>query len=135
MLQHYFLSAWVPADQEAQYTYNGRTHKGNNLFGFYSAPKIVAPGATEEIGASLYVGPKIQKRLAEIADSLELTVDYGWLWWIAQPLFWLLTFYHGLVGNWRSEEHTSELQSRPHLVCRLLLEKKKKKKKNTKMRV
>src|SRR5690554_7570127 len=30
---------------------------------------------------------------------------------------------------WRSEEHTSELQSRPHLVCRLLLEKKKKKQK------
>src|SRR5690554_7447409 len=29
--------------------------------------------------------------------------------------------------SWRSEEHTSELQSRPHLVCRLLLEKKKKK--------
>src|SRR5262245_63955625 len=33
-------------------------------------------------------------------------------------------------GN-RSEEHTSELQSLRHLVCRLLLEKKKKKKKNT----
>src|SRR5436305_3581676 len=32
---------------------------------------------------------------------------------------------HPLLG--RSEEHTSELQSRPHLVCRLLLEKKKKK--------
>src|SRR5690554_7070838 len=32
----------------------------------------------------------------------------------------------------RSEEHTSELQSRPHLVCRLLLEKKKKKKKRKK---
>src|SRR5690554_7558642 len=31
----------------------------------------------------------------------------------------------------RSEEHTSELQSRPHLVCRLLLEKKKKKKNKT----
>src|SRR5215813_15593887 len=31
----------------------------------------------------------------------------------------------------RSEEHTSELQSRPHLVCRLLLEKKKKNKKPT----
>src|SRR5690554_7284035 len=30
--------------------------------------------------------------------------------------------------EYRSEEHTSELQSRPHLVCRLLLEKKKKKK-------
>src|SRR3989442_6083371 len=33
---------------------------------------------------------------------------------------------HGLVLEDRSEEHTSELQSRPHLVCRLLLEKKKK---------
>src|SRR6476620_12810363 len=31
-------------------------------------------------------------------------------------------------GRWRSEEHTSELQSRQYLVCRLLLEKKKKKK-------
>src|SRR2546422_3304895 len=32
---------------------------------------------------------------------------------------------------WRSEEHTSELQSRLHLVCRLLLEKKKKTNENT----
>src|SRR5690554_7112382 len=32
-----------------------------------------------------------------------------------------------LANYCRSEEHTSELQSRPHLVCRLLLEKKKKK--------
>src|SRR5258707_3524365 len=33
-------------------------------------------------------------------------------------------------GIWRSEEHTSELQSRQYLVCRLLLEKKKKNKKS-----
>src|SRR5690554_7676799 len=47
------------------------------------------------------------------------------------------TFPNGPEWHWqwqgrilvRSEEHTSELQSRPHLVCRLLLEKKKKKKK------
>src|SRR5690554_7427383 len=37
-----------------------------------------------------------------------------------------------MFGKERSEEHTSELQSRPHLVCRLLLEKKKKKKKKIK---
>src|SRR2546429_7975586 len=36
----------------------------------------------------------------------------------------------GVNADLRSEEHTSELQSRLHLVCRLLLEKKKKKKKN-----
>src|SRR5690554_7612153 len=34
---------------------------------------------------------------------------------------------HSNGGTARSEEHTSELQSRPHLVCRLLLEKKKNK--------
>src|SRR5690625_6530524 len=35
------------------------------------------------------------------------------------------TMNHGLSSAARSEEHTSELQSRGHLVCRLLLEKKK----------
>src|SRR3989442_12008970 len=39
-----------------------------------------------------------------------------------------------LEGAARSEEHTSELQSRPHLVCRLLLEKKKKLSKSSKSR-
>src|SRR3989442_5560408 len=39
--------------------------------------------------------------------------------------FWLFPAVYNTVGL-RSEEHTSELQSRPHLVCRLLLEKKKK---------
>ena len=46
--------------------------------------------------------------------------------WIETKVQWLLRY--GIV--FRSEEHTSELQSRENLVCRLLLEKKKKKKKN-----
>lgn len=99
MLQHYFLSAWVPP-QDQQFTYNGRAVQGNYLFGFYGTPTVIAAGETGELGASLYVGPKTQSRLADIAEHLDLTVDYGWLWWIAQPLFWLLTFFHGLVGNW-----------------------------------
>src|SRR2546422_6563890 len=45
--------------------------------------------------------------------------------------FWNFIGFHpfalpwALAKGWRSEEHTSELQSRLHLVCRLLLEKKK----------
>src|SRR3989442_7235072 len=39
---------------------------------------------------------------------------------------YLVAVHPGVAGSSRSEEHTSELQSRPHLVCRLLLEKKKK---------
>ncbi|WP_430460750.1 membrane protein insertase YidC [Thalassolituus sp. LLYu03] len=99
ILQHYFLSAWVPA-KDVEHTYNGRAVKGNYIFGFYDAPTVVAAGETKEVGASLYVGPKDQDSLAKIADNLNLTVDYGWLWWIAQPLFWLLEHIHALVGNW-----------------------------------
>src|SRR5437879_10610336 len=43
-----------------------------------------------------------------------------------QPITW--DNLNRLIGNVRSEEHTSELQSPMYLVCRLLLEKKKKKK-------
>jgi len=99
VLQHYFLAAWVPA-QDQPHTYNGRVVKGNNVFGFYSGATTVAPGSVGEVGASLYVGPKTQDRLADIAEHLDLTIDYGWLWWVAQPLFWLLDFIHGFVGNW-----------------------------------
>ncbi|MDX1527108.1 MAG: membrane protein insertase YidC, partial [Gammaproteobacteria bacterium] len=39
-------------------------------------------------------------RMQDIAPNLERTVDYGWLWLIAEPLFWLLDWIHGFVGNW-----------------------------------
>src|SRR3989442_6967159 len=50
--------------------------------------------------------------------------------------FLIMTFVRGVtleerLNVMRSEEHTSELQSRPHLVCRLLLEKKKNKENET----
>src|SRR3989442_8832504 len=51
--------------------------------------------------------------------SLETIVDNR------GPFLSALTKLQPLVSEERSEEHTSELQSRPHLVCRLLLEKKK----------
>ena len=38
--------------------------------------------------------------MAAIAPHLDLTVDYGWLWFISQPLFKLLKFIHSFVGNW-----------------------------------
>ena len=99
VLQHYFVSAWVPA-QDQQHTYNGRFVKGNYVFGFYDNAVSVAPGETATMGAQLYAGPKIQDRLEEISPNLELVVDYGILWWVAQPLFWLLDFIHDYVGNW-----------------------------------
>jgi len=100
MLQHYFLSAWIP-DSEAEHLYRGRQRAdGTYLIEFVGPVLSIAPGQSEVLAASFYAGPKIQSRLAEISDNLNLTVDYGFLWWISVPLFRVLDFLHGLVGNW-----------------------------------
>ena len=100
MIQHYFLSAWIP-DPAQNHTYSTRTtSSGFNIAGFTSPALVLDPGQQGEVGAEFYAGPKDQYRLKEISPYLELSVDYGWLWWIAQPLFWLLTKIHSFVGNW-----------------------------------
>ncbi len=100
MVQHYFLSAWVPA-QNQTHTFSARASKqGFNLAEFTSPALELDPGNSGSTGASFYAGPKDQYTLKEISPYLDLTVDYGWLWWIAQPLFWLLTKIQAIVGNW-----------------------------------
>jgi YidC/Oxa1 family membrane protein insertase len=100
MVQHYFISAWIPSPDQ-QHLYSTRqSDNGINYAGLVSPELIVAPGSTGSSSATLYVGPKDQYALAELAPHLDLTVDYGWLWWVAQPLFWLLTNIHAAVGNW-----------------------------------
>jgi len=100
MIQHYFLSAWVP-NPEQTHAYSTRVTRGGfNIAGFTSPTLTVDPGNTGSTGASFYMGPKDQYRLKEISPYLELAVDYGWLWWIAQPLFWLLTKMFAFAGNW-----------------------------------
>lgn len=100
MIQHYFLSAWIP-NPDQSHTYSTRvTPSGFNIAGFTSPALVLDPGQEGSVGANFYAGPKDQYRLQEISPYLELSVDYGWLWWIAQPLFWLLTKIHGFVGNW-----------------------------------
>lgn len=105
MVQHYFVTAFVPridADEPAEYTYQGRKLGDRDLYTLgFTAPLLqVAPGETASTGARYYVGPKDQFRLEKIAEGLDLTVDYGFLWWLAQPLFYLLNMLHDYVGNW-----------------------------------
>jgi YidC/Oxa1 family membrane protein insertase len=100
MIQHYFLSAWIP-NAEQSHTFSARvTGSGFNIAGFTSPSLVLDPGNSGKVGAGFYAGPKDQYRLKEISPYLDLSVDYGWLWWIAQPLFWLLTKIFSLVGNW-----------------------------------
>jgi len=101
MVQHYFISAWVP-DQETNNSFRLKKLGEKDLFtlGFTSPQVDVAPGTQGKLSAGFYVGPKDQYRLEEIAPYLDLTVDYGWLWWVAKPIFHFLTFIHSYVGNW-----------------------------------
>jgi YidC/Oxa1 family membrane protein insertase len=100
MLQHYFVSAWVP-DNTATYRYSTRqTRAGFNIVGYTGPTLSIAPTETTRIVNRLYVGPKNQQVLGDLAPHLDLVVDYGWLWWIAQPLFWLLTTIQSVVINW-----------------------------------
>lgn len=98
-IQHYFLSAWIPSNTEV-HTYQTRFKNGLHLMGFISPATMVEAGETKTVQASLYVGPKIIERLEQVAPKLDLTVDYGWLFFIAYPLFVLLDFLHGIMGNW-----------------------------------
>ena len=100
LLQHYFLSAWI-ANETEENTYYGRRRADGTYTVGYTGPLIsVAPGATGEWRTRLYAGPKDQKRLEQIAENLNLTVDYGFLWWLAVPLFWILDWLYGFVANW-----------------------------------
>lgn len=99
MIQHYFVSAWIPA-KDSTNVFTTRKSGNDNIIGYTGLPFTVAPGTQQQIEASLYVGPKIQKVLENVSPGLELTVDYGWLWPVSQFLYWLLSMIHGWIGNW-----------------------------------
>ncbi|WP_018982156.1 membrane protein insertase YidC [Salinimonas chungwhensis] len=100
MLEHYFVSAWIPPQDQTNALYSKLSANQYAIIGFKGQPVSVAAGESATISAELYMGPKDQETLAELARGLDLTVDYGILWWISQPLFGLLKFLHSLVGNW-----------------------------------
>jgi YidC/Oxa1 family membrane protein insertase len=99
-IQHHFVRAVVPpAGTDYKYTVAASgdvatsTAMRRNLV-------TIAPGATETFATTLFVGPKLQSQLEEIDKKLKLSVDYGWLTILSQPLFWLLSFVYGYVANW-----------------------------------
>ena len=100
ILQHYFVSAWIPSQNESHDYFASRLSNGDNVIGFKNASVTIQPGDTKTISHQLYVGPKDQVALADLAENLDLVIDYGWLWWLAQPLSWLLTFIQTFVVNW-----------------------------------
>jgi YidC/Oxa1 family membrane protein insertase len=100
MIEHYFVSAWVPPQDQKNNLYSRILQGTNGVIGFTGQPVTIQAGETAQINSILYLGPKDQDTLAGIARGLDLTVDYGFLFMISQPLFTFLQYIHSLVGNW-----------------------------------
>ena len=99
LIQHHFLSAIVPpADSKNAFRL---VHKNEIVVAStIGEERRVAPGGEETFETTLFVGPKLQSQLEGITESLKLTVDYGWLTILSQPLFWLLSKVYSVVQNW-----------------------------------
>ena len=100
MIEHYFVSAWVPPQDQTNTIYSAVRQNTNAVIGFTGQVTTIEPGQTAQINSILYLGPKDQDTLESIARGLDLTVEYGFLWMISKPLFWLLQYIHSIVGNW-----------------------------------
>ena len=100
-IQHYFLTAWIP-DQSAEHLYQARynENRGKYSVGYTSKDSILSYGSNAVSSNVFYVGPKLPKQLANIEENLDLTVDYGFLWWLGKPMYWLLDIGYGIFQNW-----------------------------------
>jgi YidC/Oxa1 family membrane protein insertase len=100
MLQHYFVSAWVPKQTQTNYLYSRISADGLYTIGALGPEIQVAPGEQKQVSAQFYTGPEIAETLEKIAPGLELTVDYGLLWFISVAIFWLMKHIYHFIGNW-----------------------------------
>lgn len=100
MLQQYFAVAWIPSNLQNNIFYTSNTEKNIAIVGYKTDELNVNPNSEYCYSSKLWIGPEIQSDMASVAPNLDLTVDYGFLWFISQPLFKLLKLIHSFVGNW-----------------------------------
>jgi YidC/Oxa1 family membrane protein insertase len=98
-LQHHFVTAVVPPrDEPFHFTLSAT---GDEWRLAASGPMLTVPaGASKTFGQTFFIGPKLQNELAATGPELARVADYGHLYLLAEPLFWLLNKAHALTGNW-----------------------------------
>ncbi len=99
--QHYFVGAAIPPASVPVIYYDQALPGPRYVVGYKSASAVtVTPGATVVLKGRLFLGPKKPSLLKAVAPGLNLTVDYGWLTVLAQPLYWVLRHIDSITGNW-----------------------------------
>lgn len=100
MIQHYFFAAWIP-DTNVSSTYTAKTEQGKFVLTTINPRVFVAPGAQAVLaGSELFVGPKEHIRLEKLAEGLDRTVDYSFLYIFAKPLSTFLHWIYSFIGSW-----------------------------------
>ena len=101
LIQHYFLSAWVP-DQSEEYLYQARYGDSSDRYslGYTSKDSVIAYGESITTKNTLFVGPKLPDQLKDVQENLDLTVDYGFLFFLGKPMYWLLELGNKIFNNW-----------------------------------
>ena len=97
-VQKYFFAALIGSDE---YIYNYQVFPQDS--GIYRMGYTVE-NSSDNVSAShehrLFVGPKVRKDLMERADNLELSIDMGWFWFLAQPMVLVMDWINGYLNNW-----------------------------------
>ncbi|MCW8925981.1 MAG: membrane protein insertase YidC [Xanthomonadales bacterium] len=103
MIQHYFFTAWIPPEGQVN-SYSTQVYSPEGFPRYIAravSPAVnVAAGGKHEFESRIYVGPKLQDKLDDVAPGLGHTVNYGIFTVFSKPLFWLLSHIHKVVGNW-----------------------------------
>ena len=99
-IQHHFLVAAIPHTGDSYGYKVNLTRRGQVLQSAIGLPQSLPAGQSTSVEQILFAGPKLQDQMEATAKGLKLTVDYGWLTVISQPLFWVLRKIQSYVGNW-----------------------------------
>lgn len=99
-IQHYFVAAWVPPENQTNYLYTKQLSSDRYAVGAASPNIVVKANTAETTSGYYFIGPKEQNRFEGLAEGLPLTVDYGWLTILSEPLFWVLNWINSIIGNW-----------------------------------
>ena len=100
LVQHFFVSAFIPQDKVKRDIYVEKIDANLFRIGYRLPLAAIAPGASLSHDVQLYSGPQVTKLLEAAAPKLDLVKDYGKLAVIADPLFSVMNFIHGVLGNW-----------------------------------
>ena len=100
LAQRYFVSSWVPQQGERHKFQARRVSSGAYSIALTSQNRLLLASEPASYKNTLYVGPKISDNLTKLHPDLGLVVDYGFLWWLSEPIHKLMVWGFGFLGNW-----------------------------------